>query len=249
MLSLNNLTVGYDRHPVIHHLNMTVEPGQMIALIGPNGGGKSTLLKTIIDQVKPMDGSITNSFRKIGYISQLYSTNRDFPVSVGFFVSSALFRQVGLFGRISKDAVRNALKTVHLEGFQNKYLSTLSGGQFQRVQFARLYLQQPELLLLDEPFSAVDQKTTAELIELLKEWNSRGKTVIAVMHDLNQVKDHFPYTVALAREIVASGKTSDILTEETILKTFSLDMAVNPNAGVCQRKDEHEHCEQEKTEN
>lgn len=235
MLSLKNVTVGYDRHPIIHHVNLSVDKGQMVAIIGPNGGGKSTLLKTILNELIPMEGTIENSFKKIGYISQLFNVNHSFPVSVGFFVSSALIKQVGLFKTVNKNLINEALSAVKLDGFKNKYLSTLSGGQFQRVQFARIYLQKPDLLLLDEPFSAIDQKTSHELINLLKQWNKEGKTIIAVMHDLNLVREHFPYTVALAKEVIACGETDKVLTEEVILKTFSLNMAINPKAEVCHR--------------
>jgi zinc/manganese transport system ATP-binding protein len=212
-----------------------VKQGEMIAIIGPNGGGKSTLLKSILNQLIPMEGVIENTFKKTGYIPQLFNVNHSFPVSVGFFVSSALIRETGLFRTISKKRIEESLSAVKLDGFKNKYISTLSGGQFQRAQFARIYLQKPDLLLLDEPFSAIDQKTALELMDLLKEWNKEGKTIITVMHDLNMVREHFPSTIALAKEIIAYGNTEEVLTEDVLLKTFSLNMAINPNAEICHR--------------
>ncbi len=235
MISINNLTVGYDRHPALHHINANIEQGQMIAIIGPNGGGKSTLLKTIIGELEPMQGDIISTFKQVGYISQLYNVNHLFPISLRFFVSTALIKKIGLLKPVNKKLIAEALKLVKLEGLEKKYISTLSGGQFQRAQFARLYLQNADLLLLDEPFSAVDPKTTSELLSLLKEWNKQGKTIIAVMHNLDIVKEHFPYTIAIAREIIAKGNTEDVLNADNLNKIFSANLTTNPNAEICYR--------------
>src|SRR5690349_19430049 len=157
-LQFRDLTLGYDRHPAVHHLNGEVAPGALLAVVGPNGAGKSTLFRGIVGILKPLAGSISAGeldCRDIAYLPQTVDIDRSFPISVFVFVGTGLWRQAGLFGGIGKKARENiawALAAVGLSGFENRAIGTLSGGQMQRMLFARVLLQDAPLIVLDEPF-------------------------------------------------------------------------------------------------
>ena len=204
-ISFHNLTLGYDRHPAVHHITGEVPQGDLLAIVGPNGAGKSTLLKAIIGELKPLGGSfdldgLTKS--DIAYLPQQIDTDRRFPISVFDCVAMGLWREIGAWRGLDgtrNDAVARALAKVGLQDLGNRPVGALSGGQFQRVLFARLLLQNAPLILLDEPFRAVDNKTVDDLIELIRSWYAEGRTVLAALHDIEQVSAHFPSTLLLAR--------------------------------------------------
>jgi len=225
MLKFNNLTLGYENLAAVYQLNASIESGEFIALVGPNGGGKSTLLKAIMGEVLPSEGSINLSVsarKGIAYLPQLSKIDRSFPMSVEQLVSSGLWRQVGLFkgiGCCHKTRIHEVLFEVGMSGFANRMLDTLSGGQFQRVLFARMLLQNAQLLLLDEPFAGVDEKTTDDLLLVLKKCHERDTTIIAVMHDLDLVREHFPSTMLLSNKLIAKGASRDVLRQENLTIT------------------------------
>ena len=163
-MHFHDVTLGYDRHPAVHHLNGEVAPGALLAVIGPNGAGKSTLLRGIVGILKPLDGSIHLGgldSRDIAYLPQSAEIDRSFPISVFDFVGTGLWRGTGLFGGIGKaarDKIAQALAAVGLNGFENRTIGTLSGGQMQRMLFARVLLQDARLIVLDEPFNAIDAR-------------------------------------------------------------------------------------------
>src|SRR6266536_3581681 len=172
-LAFNNLTLGYDRHPAVHHLHGNIEAGALIAIVGPNGAGKSTLFKGIVGMLKPLAGGIDLCglrARDIAYLPQVADIDRTFPISVYDMVAMGLWRDAGLFGGIGRherEKVRAAMSAVGLSGFEERPISSLSGGQMQRTLFARLLLQDASLILLDEPFNAIDAKTTADLLDIV----------------------------------------------------------------------------------
>src|SRR5271169_1090182 len=215
-LQFRNLTLGYDRHPAVHHLSGTVADGALLAVIGPNGAGKSTLLKGIVGVLRPLDGAIERAqIRKqdIAYLPQIAEIDRSFPITVYDLVAMGLWRRAGLFGGISRrerDEIEKAISAVGLEGFEARAIGTLSGGQMQRALFARLLLQDAQLILLDEPFAALDENTIADLSDLITRWHLERRTIITVLHDLDLVRLRFPEALLLAREAVAWGKTSDV---------------------------------------
>lgn len=214
---LHGLTLGYERHPAVHHLSLTVPPGMLVAVVGPNGAGKSTLLKALAGQLKPLAGRIDGlgTPRRVACLQQHSGIDRSFPISVQALALLGLWHEVGALGRYSaahRRACHEALAAVGLLGFERRAIGTLSGGQLQRALFARLMLQDAPVVLLDEPFAAIDQRTTCDLMALLHRWHAQGKTVIAVLHDLAQVREHFPHTLLLAREPVAWGPTAEVLT-------------------------------------
>ncbi len=220
LLQFNNLTLGYERHPVIHHLDAQIYAGQMLAIVGANGTGKSTLLKAIMGQLKPLDGEVLYPGvhqKTIAYLPQVANLDLSFPITVQEMVSAGLWLRSGAFGSLktlfARGAVKNALQKVGLQGLEQRTLNALSGGQLQRVLFARMLLQNAELILLDEPFTGVDHTTTQHLLSLLHELNQQGKTVLAVLHDPALVQAHFPQTLLLTRQQTVLGPSQRVITE------------------------------------
>lgn len=242
-LHLHNVTLGYDRHPAVHHLNGEVAPGTLVAVIGPNGAGKSTLLRGIVGILRPLDGSIHLGgldSRDIAYLPQSAEIDRSFPISVFDFVATGLWRTTGLFGGIGKAArekILHAIAAVGLNGFENRPIGTLSGGQMQRVLFARVLLQDASLIVLDEPFNAIDSKTTVDLLALVKRWHGEGRTVLAALHDLEMVRTHFSETLVLARGPVAWGPTAEVLTPENLMVAMRMCEAFDDSATACAADD------------
>jgi len=238
-LRFQNLTLGYERHPAVHHLDGAVEPGDLLAVVGPNGAGKSTLLKGIVGAIKPLAGSIDrNGFdaREIAYLPQSAEIDRSFPIAVYDMVAMGLWRSKGLFasiGRKDHAAIEAALAAVGLTGFEQRAIGTLSGGQMQRMLFARLLLQDAQLIVLDEPFSAVDAKTSADLVALVQRWHRERRTVLAALHDIDLIRAAFPETLLLAREPVAWGVTRDVLTTDNLNKARRMCEAFDEDAEAC----------------
>ena len=238
-ITVTDLTVGYDRHPAVHHLTGTFEPGSLTAVVGSNGSGKSTLLKALVGLLPSMGGSIDlggMAPRQLGYLPQQAEIDRSFPITVLDMVALGHWRSVGAFGRMRPGhwtKAREAIATVGLTGFESRSIASLSAGQFQRVVFARLLLQDAPALLLDEPFTAMDSRTTADLLRLVLEENRQGRTVIAVIHDLDQVREHFPRTLLMAREAVAWGPTAEALTPETLEAARCMTEAWDDSAPIC----------------
>jgi zinc/manganese transport system ATP-binding protein len=240
-LRFRDLTLGYERHPAIHHLSGDVPAGELLAVCGPNGAGKSTLLKGIAGVLTPLGGTIERlgcGPRDIAYLPQAADIDRSFPVTVYELVSTGLLREAGLFGRIGRGErrrIEEALSAVGLTGFESRSIGTLSGGQMQRMLFARLLLQDSPVILLDEPFTAIDDKTTSDLLGLITRWHSEKRTVIAVLHDFEVVRKHFPRTLLLAREQVAWDATSQALAGENLLKARRMVEAFDTAAHECER--------------
>ena len=238
-LQFRNLTLGYDRHPAVHHLDGAVQAGSLTAVVGPNGAGKSTLFKGVVGVIKPLAGRIERNGvdpQDIAYLPQIAEIDRSFPINVYDMVAMGLWRSKGLFGGIGRkdrDAVEHAIGAVGLTGFEPRPIGTLSGGQMQRMLFARLLLQDARVIVLDEPFNAIDTKTCADLIALVRRWHGEQRTVLAALHDLELVKAHFPETLLLAREPVAWGKTADVLTPDNWTKARHMCEAFDDQAQAC----------------
>ncbi|HYW63876.1 MAG TPA: ABC transporter ATP-binding protein [Bradyrhizobium sp.] len=238
-LQFRDVTLGYDRHPAVHHLDGRIAPGALLAVVGPNGAGKSTLFRGIVGILKPLAGSIGLGdihARDIAYLPQTVDIDRSFPISVFDFVGTGLWRSTGPFGAMGKSArekIAQALAAVGLNGFENRPIGTLSGGQMQRMLFARVLLQDARLIVLDEPFNAIDAKTSADLIALVRRWHVEQRTVLAALHDMDVVRAHFPETLLLARTPVAWGATADVLTGENLLEARRMCEAFDEGAPAC----------------
>lgn len=238
-LKFRDVTLGYDRHPAVHHLSGEITNGALLAVVGPNGAGKSTLFRGIVGILRPLSGTIDRAgldTRDIAYLPQSADIDRSFPISVFDFVSTGLWRKTGLFGGLQtadRTRIVQALASVGLDGFENRTIGTLSGGQMQRMLFARVLLQNARVIVLDEPFNAIDAKTTADLIALVHQWHDEKRTVLAALHDMDSVRMNFPETLLLARAPVAWGRTADVLTAENLLAARHMCEAFDDKAVPC----------------
>ena len=235
-VGLHDLTAGYGSHAAIHHVTGLFAPGSLTAIVGPNGSGKSTLLKAIAGLLTPIGGRCSTDRRALAYLPQVSEMDRAFPARVRDLVSLGLWRRRGLLGRHGpqdRARVRDALAQVGLEGFGARPLDSLSGGQLQRALFARVLVQDAPLILLDEPFNAVDDRTIRDLTALIGRWHAEGRTVLTVAHDLALVRAHFPQTLLLARRAVAWGPTADVLTDANIARARSFQEAWDEAAPWC----------------
>jgi zinc/manganese transport system ATP-binding protein len=238
-VQFRNLTLGYDRHPAVHHLDGEVPRGALMAVVGPNGAGKSTLFKGIVGVLPPLAGRIDLcglKTRDIAYLPQAAELDRSFPINVYDLVAMGLWRRTGLFGGVGakeRDRIHHAIEAVGLTGFESRPIGTLSGGQMQRVLFARLLLQDARLIVLDEPFNSIDAKTAADLFDLVRHWHAEKRTVVAALHNLDLVRANFPDVLLLAREPVAWGAAAEVLTPDNLLKARRMCEAFDEAAVEC----------------
>ena len=241
ILRFGNLTLGYNRHPAVHHLKGEIAAGSLLAIVGPNGAGKSTLLKGIVGELRPMQGHVElNGLKRehIAYLTQQSTIDGSFPIVIYDFVAMGLWAQFGAFRgftRAAKQRVEEAIAAVGLSGLESRPIGQLSGGQLQRARFARVILQDSPLVLLDEPYGAIDANTVRDLAALVRHWNTEERTVISVLHDFDHVRREYPETLLLAREVVARGATADVLSEANLLRARHLAEAQGEtlDAGIC----------------
>lgn len=238
MVKLDNLTVSYRQHPALHHISGVFTPGSLTAVVGPNGSGKSTLLKSIMGLLPLAGGSVQVATppQRIAYLPQMAEIDRGFPIDVRDCVLLGCWPRQGAWGDVDAAQLARvdaALADVGLQGFENRSIASLSSGQLQRVMFARMLVQDAELILLDEPFNAMDSKTTAALLATIAQWHAAKRTVIAVLHDDQQVREHFPQTLLLARELVNWGPTADVMTDISLRRARAMAEAWDDNAELC----------------
>ena len=239
VVALDNLTVSYGQHPALHHLHGQFASGSLTAVVGPNGAGKSTLLKTIMALIPAHSGQLAVSVArsKIAYLPQRAELDTGFPISVkdcvmlGFWPSHGVLRALKRTQCAQADA---ALQTVGLQDFGQRAIGTLSSGQLQRVLFARLLVQDADLILLDEPFNAIDRDTVSALMLLIKQWHNQGRTVVAVLHDDAVVRKYFPQTLLLARRVIGWGNTAQVMTDTNLMQAAAMAEAWDENAEFCQ---------------
>ena len=234
---LDNVTLAYDGNPAVRNLSGAFIRGSLTAIVGPNGSGKSTLMKGMAGLLRPAAGLIRSAGQvggTIAYLPQHAEIERGFPISVLQTVLLGHWRRIGWTGgatRKLRERAQQALAAVGLEGFERRPVETLSAGQFQRVLFARLIAQDAGLILLDEPLAAVDWRTSEDLLRLIASWQQEGRTVAAVLHDLDQVRAYFPETLLLACEPVAWGPTRDVLMPRNLRRARRVAETWSGNAG------------------
>ena len=229
-IEVHNLSVAYNRVPVLWDIDFELPKGQIIGIVGPNGSGKSTLLKAIMGLI-PLSSGFAKIFdkelelvrEKVAYVPQRESVDWDFPATVEDVVRMGRYKRGKLFNRLSaidKQLASEAIEKVKLTPYKDRQISQLSGGQQQRVFLARALAQGADMYVMDEPFVGVDVATEKTILELLITMKNEGKTVVIVHHDLQTVSDSFDYLVLLNTRLIAHGPTKDILTEENLQATY-----------------------------
>lgn len=234
-LVVEDLTLTMDRRPAVHHASFRLAPGAKMALVGPNGAGKTTLLRAIAGLHRPEEGRI-RAAGPVALLPQASTLDRSFPLSCRDAVLLGLWGEAGAFRPIAApERTGEALSAVGLDGFAARPVGSLSAGQFQRVLFARLLLQDAPMILLDEPFNALDARTAADLLGVVRRWHGEGRSILAVLHDLDLVRREFPETLLLAREVVAVGPTAEVLSAENRLRARMMAEAWAEDAAPCAR--------------
>lgn len=220
VLTLHDVSVQRGERWALERVSGEIRRGAMTAIVGPNGAGKSTLLDTLAGQLAPQQGRIERAAGvTVAYLPQSARIDRSFPIRVGDVVALGAWSRIGLWKALGgglRREVAEALAAVGLAGCERRVISDLSAGQFQRVLFARLMLQNADLILLDEPFNAIDEGTTADLLALVHRWHAQGRSIVAVLHDMEQVRAHFDQTVLLSRRVLAWGPTPSTLSAEPL---------------------------------
>ena len=222
------LSVGYDRHPAVVGLSGQFQAASLTAVVGPNGSGKSTLLKALAGHCRPLAGSVDRGGLKpadIAYLPQAHGLDLKFPLTLIDLVGFGLIGRRGLFGgygRQDRDRLQSLMAQVGLEGLERRPIGSVSGGQLQRALFARVMAQDAKLVLLDEPFNGIDARAAEDLAQLMAAWPRQGRTVIAVLHDLDLVRRLCPQSLVMARQAVAWGPTEQAVAPEQLTQARKL---------------------------
>ncbi len=230
VLEIHNLTVSYHSKPALWNADFDLFGNHLVGIVGPNGSGKTTMLKAIMGLIKPNSGYVKLFGKpleevrsRIAYVPQRGSVDWDFPIDVFETVLMGRYNPNNLFSRpskLDKEIALEAIKKVKLEPFLRRQISQLSGGQQQRVFIARALAQQADLYLLDEPFAGVDIATENAIIDLLKDMQAEGKTVLVVHHDLQTVSQYFDWLIMLNTRMIAAGPIQEVFTQENIEKAY-----------------------------
>ena len=239
-----NLTISYNKHPILHHITCDIKLNTTTAIIGPNGAGKSTFLKAMLGQIKIDSGNlILDGIDKsdIAYLPQINTINNNLSLTVEDVVSLGVWYEIGAFKKVNKlhkERLNLALDQVGLSNFNNFYINELSMGQLQRVLLAKIILQDAKIIVLDEPFSAIDVETTRDILNLIDLWQISGKTIVSVLHEMNQIV-HFKYTLLLSRELIRYDLTSNIVNSDELQlaynKQHNWQQNLQNNLDICDR--------------
>ena len=230
MLRVTNLNTYYGESHVLRDVSVSVNKGEVVVMMGPNGHGKSTLLKTSLGLVKPISGQITffqqplkKARRRVAYVPQRESVDWDFPITVFDLVLMGRYGRRGIFkspSRKDRQDVKHYLAKVGMESFAHRQISQLSGGQQQRAFLARALIQEADLYLMDEPFTGIDISSMKTIITILRQLRDEGKTLLVVHHDLASVEQIFDWVVLLNMCLVGCGTVKSVFTPEMIRKTY-----------------------------
>lgn len=230
VLSVDDLSVNYHRDNVLWNVSFTLERGSMTALMGPNGAGKTSLLHAVMGVIKPLSGTVSwfgkpllEQKHKIAFVPQKEGIDWHFPLSVLDVVLMGRYPFLKGLKWFSKGDKREALELLSQLGmaaYANSPIAELSGGQQKRVFIARALMQRAELMLFDEPFAGIDQATEIALLGWMKKLTAQGITILVVHHDILSVRSYFPHTLLINRVLIASGKTSEVLTAENLEKAY-----------------------------
>ncbi len=241
VIQFSNVTIAYQNKPALQDVTLAIQEGEFLGIIGPNGSGKTTFLKTILGLILPQKGSVVifdcacenlrcHHRARIGYLPQKELTDPNFPITVLETVLMGRYGALGLFRRPSeKDRriAKEALKNVGLEELEDSPLGQLSGGQQQRVLIARALAQQPEILLLDEPTTGIDAPTQHNIIELIRLLHKELRlTILFVTHDINMISPFVDRLALFNRRLVVIGPPSSVLNKETLSLVYGKEVIV-----------------------
>jgi manganese/zinc/iron transport system ATP- binding protein len=253
-VEIHDLTVAFDRKPVLWNIDLTIPQGGLVGIIGPNGAGKSTLIKAVMGLLplssgyaKLFDQPIDAVRERISYVPQRESVDWDFPASVIDVVLMGRYGKLGLFKRPRKadrDAAMDCLRKVGLESLLHRQISQLSGGQQQRTFLARALAQNADLYFMDEPFAGVDAATESAIIGLLREMTAAQKTVVVVHHDLQSVTDYFDHVIMLNTRLIASGPTESTFTRHNLQEAYGGKLTLLSDVGDLIRRENFPNREQ-----
>jgi manganese/zinc/iron transport system ATP- binding protein len=229
-IEVHDLTVAYRDSPVLWDVDLSVPPGVLMAVVGPNGAGKTTLIKAVLGLVTPVTGEVlvggkpySPRTRAVAYVPQRGTVDWDFPTTALDVVTMGTYGRLGWFrrpGRAERAAAADALARVGMAAFAGRQISQLSGGQQQRVFLARALVQDAPVYLMDEPFQGVDAVTEKAIVEILRALRTRGRTVVAVHHDLQTVPEYFDRVTLLNVRVVASGPVAEAFTPDNLRRTY-----------------------------
>ena len=227
---VRGVSAGYDSLPAIEDISLDISAGSLVAIIGPNGGGKSTLLKVIAGLLRPWSGTVEvlgappgGEARRVAYVPQAEVVDWSFPVTVWDVVMMGRYPRLGPIRRprsADRDAVHEALHKVGMAERARTQIGALSGGQRRRAFLARALAADPDLYLLDEPVTGVDITTQEDLAHLLEAESFRGKTVVATTHDLGAASHHFDRLIAVSRRVVATGVAGEVLASDVLARIY-----------------------------
>jgi manganese/zinc/iron transport system ATP- binding protein len=245
LIEITDLTVSYDKKPVLWDIQFSVPKGALVAVIGPNGAGKSTLIQSIMGFISPNSGKIRffgktvkEFYKKIAYVGQRALIDWDFPITVIEVLEMGIYGKLGWFKRLSKKdkkRVEEVLEKIGLKELASRQISELSGGQQQRLFIGRSLLQDADIYFLDEPFQGIDVNAEMLIVEILKDLAKKGKTIFVVHHDLNTVESYFDYAILLNMRLIAAGPLKEVFKEENLLKAFGQKEGLLEEAFLKQR--------------
>jgi ABC-type Mn2+/Zn2+ transport system ATPase subunit len=230
ILRFNDVTVRFDHRAALESITEQVRCNSLTAIVGPNGAGKTTLLRSILGwhplstgEIRIGDSHAHHALPRLAYLPQRAEIDWDFPVTVGAVVEQGRYPHLGpfrSFDRGDREAVAKAIQEMGLESMVNRQIRFLSGGQQQRVFLARALAQGADIFLLDEPFSNLDMRATEDLLALFQEWKNQGRTLLAVVHDLDMARRAFDHVLLLRSKLIASGEPSSVLTEPNLQAAY-----------------------------
>ena len=250
VIELRGVTAGYDGEPAVEDVDLRIDRGALVAVFGPNGGGKTTLLKLIAGLLQPWRGDVevlgappASAARAIAYVPQAELVDWSFPVSVWDVAMMGRFPALGPLrqpGGADRDAVAAALDRVGMLSHARTQIGRLSGGQRRRAFLARAVAADAQLYLLDEPVTGVDVPTQEDLMDLLAAESRAGRTVVATTHDLAAASRHFERVVGMNRRVVADGDVSLLSDPDVLSRTYGGHLLVIGERGVL-LDDAHHH--------
>lgn len=236
LIVVDDATVNYDGGaPVLIDVDLTVELGDLIGIVGPSGSGKSTLLKVMLGTVKPVSGSVRRAPEvTVGLVPQVETIDWSFPVTVAECVGMARARglRTPWITRRERTEIADVLDRLGLGGLGGRHIRELSGGQQQRVFLARALFTQASVIFLDEPTSGLDVRTRHDVLHLLDDLNADGLTIVLTTHDLNGIAAHLPTVVCLNRSVIGAGRPDDVLVPDVLERTYGSPMEVLEHGGM-----------------